>query len=163
MLAIYRSLMVILVLMMAGCAGLPLREPLKVTVARLEALPSDGLEARFAVTLRVQNPNDTALAFDGVSLNLELAGKDFGSGVSDQYGSVPRYGETLITVPVTVPLTAILRQVFDLASGRRDRSIRYRLHGRLGGLRAGKYGVGGTTFDSEGELVLPDVEDRVAP
>ena len=158
--AVRRYLPMILVLLLAGCAGLPLGEPLKVTVARLEPLPSDGLEARFAVTLRVQNPNEAALEFDGVSLQLELADKDFGSGVSDQRGSVPRFGEALITVPVTVPVTAILRQVFGLASGRSDRSIRYRLHGRFGGLRAGSLGLGGTTFDSQGELVLPETEGR---
>ena len=125
----YLSLAVVLLLLTA-CASLGLREPVRVTVAGLEPLPSEGLEARFAVKLRVQNPNETALDFDGVAVELELAGFDFGSGVSDQRGTVPRFGEELITVPVTVPFLAIVRQVFGLASGKPDNKVTYRLSGR---------------------------------
>jgi len=148
------SLFVVLLLLTA-CASLGLREPVRVTVAGLEPLPSEGLEARFAVKLRVQNPNETALDFDGVAVELELAGFDFGSGVSDQRGSVPRYGEELITVPVTVPFLAIVRQVFGLASSRPDNKVTYRLSGHLGGT-----GLGGMSFDSRGELLLPGGPDR---
>lgn len=144
-----RHLLPLALLLLAGCAGLQLREPLRVTVAGLEPLPSEGLEARFAVKLRLQNPNDEELDFDGVSLQLDLGGMSFGSGVSDQQGTVPRYGETLVTVPVTVPVTSILRQVLALSERRDDHRIQYRLRGRLGGL-----GLGGG-FDSHGDLVLP--------
>jgi LEA14-like dessication related protein len=152
----YRTLSVALVLfLLAGCAGLGLREPLKVTVAGLEPLPSEGLEARFALMLRIQNPNETALDFDGVSVDLELADIDFGSGVSDQRGTIPRYGEALITVPVTVPLLAIVRQVYGLSSGKPRDRVSYRLRGRLGGT-----GLPGVRFDSRGELLLPAQANR---
>lgn len=144
-----------ILLLLGGCAGLTLREPVRITVVMLEPLPSEGLEARFAVRLRIQNPNETALDFDGVALDLELAGKAFGSGVSDQRGTVPRYGETLITVPVTVPFLAIVRQVFGLASGKPTSKVTYRLRGRLGGS-----GLGGVRFDSRGELMLPGEVER---
>jgi LEA14-like dessication related protein len=140
----------LLSVLLTGCASLGLREPVRVTVAGLESLPGQGLEARFAVTLRVQNHDDTQLDFDGVSLDLELAGKDFGSGVSDQRGSVPRFGETLVTVPVTVSAFAIVRQLMDMTESRGEPRIEYRLRGRLGGI-----GLGGTRFSSEGELTLP--------
>lgn len=145
----YLSLLAILLL--TSCAGLSLREPVKVTVAALEPLPGEGLEARFAVRLRVQNPNETALEFDGIALNLELAGLDFASGVSDQHGSVPRYGETLITVPITVPLLSIIRQIIGLADNKPDNRVSYRLSGHLGGGL-----LGGIPFESRGELRLPD-------
>ena len=151
MLTIHRFLfLALLSVLLTGCAGLGLREPIRVTVAGLDSLPGQGLEARFAVTLRVQNPNDTPLDFDGVSLDLELAGMDFGSGVSDQRGSVPRFGETLITVPVTVSAIAIVRQILALSEKRGEPRIQYKLHGRLGGI-----GLGGGRFSSEGELTLP--------
>jgi LEA14-like dessication related protein len=145
----------LLSVLLAGCAGLGLREPVRVTVAGLESLPGQGLEARFAVTLRVQNPNDTPLDFDGVALDLELAGMDFGSGVSDQRGSVPRFGEALITVPVTVSAIAILRQVLALTEARGEPRIHYRLRGRLGSI-----GLSGARFSSEGELTLPQPSGR---
>ncbi|MGD2137289.1 MAG: LEA type 2 family protein [Gammaproteobacteria bacterium] len=147
--------LVVVLLLLTACASLGLREPVRVTVAGLEPLPSEGLEARFVVKLRVQNPNETALEFDGVAIDLELAGIDFGSGVSDQRGTVPRYGEELITVPVTVPFLAIARQVFRLAGDKPANKVPYRLSGHLGGI-----GLGGVTFDSRGELLLPGHPDR---
>lgn len=146
-----RLLLALAALLLAGCAGFGLREPLRVTVAGLEPLPSEGMEARFVVKLRVQNPNETALDFDGVAVDLAVAGKDFASGVSDQRGRVPRYGETLIAVPVTVPATAIIRQIFGIAAtGRPPGKLDYRLRGRLGGI-----GPGGMRFESAGDLSLP--------
>jgi hypothetical protein len=142
----------VIALLLAGCAGFGVREPLRVSVAGLDPLPSEGMEARFVLKLRVQNPNETALDFDGVVVDLELAGKDFASGVSDQRGNVPRYGEAIIAVPVTVPATAILKQIFSIATtGKPPSKFEYRLTGRLGGT-----GQGGARFESEGELSLPE-------
>lgn len=144
-------LLALIALPLAGCAGIGLRDPLRVSVAGMDPLQGEGMEARFLLKLRVQNPNDTALDFDGVSVGLELAGKDFASGVSDQRGSVPRYGETIVAVPVTVPATAILKQMFSIATtGKPPGKLDYRLRGRLGGI-----GLGGARFESEGELELP--------
>lgn len=136
---------------LAGCAGIGLRNPLHVSVAGMDPLPGEGMETRFVLKLRVQNPNDAALDFNGVAVDLEIAGKDFASGVSDQRGSIPGYGETLISVPVTVPATAILKQVLGIATaGKPPGKFDYRLSGHLGGI-----GLGGAHFESEGELELP--------
>ena len=135
--------------LLAGCASLGQRESVRVSIAGIEPLPNEGLEARFAVKLRVQNPNDSAISYDGVFVELELEDKDFGSGVSDQQGSVPRFGETLITVPVTVPFTAMVRQVLGLAGNERFEGLSYRLRGRLGGA-----GFGGIGFDKKGVIEL---------
>ena len=140
----------LLSVLLAGCASLGLREPIQVTVAGLESLPGQGLEARFAVTLRVQNPDDTQLDFNGISLDLELDGMDFGSGVSNQSGSVPRFGETLITVPVTVSAIAIVRQLMSLTETSGKPRIQYRLRGHLSSI-----GLGSARFTNEGELTLP--------
>jgi len=137
-------------LFLSGCANLGLRDPIRVTVAALDSLPGEGLEARFAVTLRVQNPNDTQLDFDGVSLDLKLADMDFGSGVSNQQGSVPRYGETLITVPVTVSAFAIVRQFMAMMESHGEPNIQYRLRGHLGNISTES-----ARFSSEGMLTLP--------
>lgn len=144
-------LVLLALVVLAGCSSLGHREPLRISVAGIDALPNEGLEARFAVKLRVQNPNETALDFDGIFVDLEIEDRNFGSGVSDQAGSVPRFGEALITVPVVVPLTSVLSQLFRLA-GREDAVERfsYRLRGRLGGNRL----YGGSRFDHEGTVEL---------
>jgi LEA14-like dessication related protein len=134
--------------LLAGCAGLAVREPVRVSVAGIQPLPNEGLEARFAVKLRIQNPNDTPVSYDGVFVELELEGRDFGSGVSDQSGTVPRFGEALVTIPVTVPFTALVRQIFGFAGHEKaPQSVSYRVRGRLGG---GAFG--GARFDKEGEV-----------
>lgn len=136
------------VLALAGCASLTGREPLSVDVAGIEPLPSEGMEGRFLVKLRVQNPNETPVDFDGVSLRLDVRGQRLATGVSDARGTVPRFGETVLAVPVSVPVTAMVRQALGLASGS-DR-LDYELSGRLAGS-----GFGGVSFHSTGELTLP--------
>jgi LEA14-like dessication related protein len=141
----FRTLpVIVLMLFLAGCA-LWLREPLRVSVAGIEPLPGQGLEARFSVQLRIQNPNDKPVSFDGISLALDLAGKSFASGVSDQSGSVPRFGEIVIAVPVTVPALALVRQAIGLARGGSVSKVDYEVRGR----------VGVTVFETLGEVPLP--------
>jgi len=144
-----RIFMCWLLLGLWGCASWPGGEPLQVNLAGIEALPSEGMEVRMAVKLRVRNPNDTPIGFDGVSLNLELRGQDFASGVSDTRGSVPRFGETVLTVPVTVSAMALVRQAFSFASGDHPR-LDFVARGKLAG-----GGFGGVRFESKGEFDLP--------
>lgn len=140
-----RSLfLAVLILSLAGCA-LWQREPLRVSVAGIEPLPGQGLEARFAVQLRIQNPNGSPLRFDGIRLDMDLVGMRFASGVSDQQGEVPRYGEIVVAVPVTVPALAMVRQAVGLARGERRNKIEYEVRGRLGS----------AAFETLGNISLP--------
>ena len=50
-------------LILGSCAALTARDPLQVTVAGIESLPGEGMEARILVKLRVQNPNDVAIEY----------------------------------------------------------------------------------------------------
>lgn len=109
------------------------------------------MEMRFAVKLRVQNPNDDAIDFDGIALELELNDKPFATGVSDQRGSVPRFGEAVVNIPVTVSAIAVVRQALGVIDGKSSESVPYSVHGRLaGGL------LGGVRFSDTGRLSLPD-------
>ena len=134
---------------LAGCAGLGVREPVNVSVVGMEPLPGQGMEGRFLVKLRVQNPNDRPIDYDGVSLELDLRGSRLATGVSDERGTVPRFGETIVQVPVSVPVTALVRQAIGFASGDRTRAD-YRVRGRLA-----SPGFGGVSFSASGELALP--------
>ena len=137
---------------LAGCAGLPRTDPLQVTVAGVEPLQGEGLELRMTVKLRVQNPNDAPVDFDGAYVRLEVQGKTFATGVSDERGSVPRFGESIVTVPVTVSVLSIVKQVLGAVESKSappDR-IRYTLEGKLNGT-----GFGVHRFSSSGELELP--------
>jgi LEA14-like dessication related protein len=139
-------------LLMTACAGLSGRDPLKVDLAGLEALPGEGMELRFMVKLRAQNPNDAAFVYDGVSIDLELRGQSFGSGVSDARGSVPRFGETVIAVPMTVSALAMARQLFSLLREAEAslQQVDYVLRGKLSGPQ-----LGVARFESRGEITVP--------
>jgi LEA14-like dessication related protein len=138
-----------LMMLVAGCASLGGNDPLNVTLAGIDSLPGEGMEVRMAVKLRVQNPNDAPVNFDGVALTLELRGYDFASGVSDVQGSVPRFGETVVVVPVTVSAMAMLKQAYSFATGDRTK-LDFVARGKLAG-----GGFGGTRFESKGEFELP--------
>ncbi|MBV8929317.1 MAG: LEA type 2 family protein [Mycobacteriaceae bacterium] len=132
----------------AACATLG-GDPLKVQVVGLEPLQGQGMELRFAAKVRVQNPNETPIDYDGIAVDLEVRGNAFASGVSDARGTIPRYGETVVTVPVTVSAFALVRQAIGFAGG--DRSeIDYVLRGKIGGST-----FGSVRFESRGELELP--------
>jgi len=108
-------LILFLVASLSGCATLSGSDAPNVRVVGMEPLPSEGLEVRFALKLRVQNPNESALMYDGMSVNLDLDGRGLASGVSDSAGEIPRFGEALLTVPVSISAFSAIRQLLARA------------------------------------------------
>ncbi|WP_282373499.1 LEA type 2 family protein [Pseudomonas sp. PS02290] len=139
-----------LVLALSACALFPSRDPLNINVVGIDPLPGQDLEIRFAVKLRLQNPNDTDIQYDGVALNLDVNGRLLASGVSDQKGTIGRFSEGVLTVPVTVSAFAALRQAVGLADQQRLDNLPYELHGKLAG---GLFGP--MRFEDSGTLNLP--------
>ncbi|MCJ0971945.1 LEA type 2 family protein [Pseudomonas sp. PS1] len=150
------SLLAVLAIALAACAAFSPRDPLNVQVAGVEPLPGEGLELRMAVKLRVQNPNDMALEYNGVALDLEVNGRRLASGVSDASGSVPRFGETVLRVPVTISAFSAARQALGLAEHIGLDEVPYVLRGKLaGGLFGTQRFVERGTLDLEGALPNP--------
>ena len=137
---------------LVGCASFSGAEPLKVAVVDIESLNGEGLEVRMMVKLRVQNPTDNAIEFDGATLDLDLRGMSFASGVSAESGRIPRFGELIVSVPVTISAAAMLRQALSLARDRNNQRIRidYAARGRLAGGM-----LGGHRFESSGQIDWP--------
>jgi len=143
-------LLATLLFALAACTGLAPRDPLQVTVSGIEALPGEGMELRLLLKLRVQNPNDTPIDFNGVSVKLEVQGRTFATGVSDASGTVPRFGETVVAVPVTASAMRMVRQMMGMMDGAPAGKLRYEMTGKLAGP-----GFADVRFRSEGELELP--------
>jgi len=137
-------------LMTIGCASMKARDPLQVTVAGIEPLQGQGLEMRMNVKLRVQNPNDTPLEFNGVAVQMDVQGKTFATGVTDAAGSVPRFGETVITVPVTISAFRMARQAMGLMGGGGLNKIEYEMNGKLNGS-----GFSTRRFNTKGSFDFP--------
>lgn len=137
-------------MLLGGCAAFQRTEPVEVILAGIEPLQGEGLEMRMLAKLRIQNPNDVPLEFNGVAVQIDVQGRRFATGVSDTTGSIPRFGETVITVPVSVSVLRIARQAID-ALGRDYRGkLAYELSGKLAGP-----GFDSVRFSSKGELTLP--------
>lgn len=102
------------------------------------------------VRLRIQNPNDLPLDFNGVSVQMDVQGQRFATGVSDTAGSVPRFGETIVDVPVSISVFRIARQAIGvMTNGDRDK-LAYEMTGKLAGPA-----FNSVHFKSNGELKLP--------
>jgi LEA14-like dessication related protein len=132
-------------LLLPGCAALTGQDAVRVQVVDLEPLEGESLELRFMCVLRVQNPNDTDLAYSGVALDLQVRGNPFASGVADVSGTVPRFGEVLVRVPVSASALNLARVVIGLYMAEERPKVDYRLRGRIGNFR----------FESRGEITLP--------
>jgi LEA14-like dessication related protein len=149
-----RSLLIILAIVAAlglsTCASLQ-RDPVQVTVADIESLPGEGLEFRMLVKLRVQNPNDAPVEYDGVYLKLDVQNRTFATGVSDERGNVPRFGETIIGVPVTVSALRLAAHALGfMLDGMATDKVSYKLEEKLDGPV-----FGSTRFQANGEFSLP--------
>lgn len=126
-------------------------------VAGIEPLQGEGLELRMLVKLRVQNPNDSPLDYDGVYVKLDVLGKTFASGVSNDTGSVPRFGEAIVAVPVTVSVLRMVRQALGMMDGKPIDKVTYEMSGKLNGPA-----LSTARFRSEGEIDLRDVTNPSA-
>ncbi|MCC7461741.1 MAG: LEA type 2 family protein [Gammaproteobacteria bacterium] len=85
-------------------------------------------------------------------------GRPFASGVSDTRGSVPRFGERVIEVPVSVSMLRMVGQAIGLLDGKPVDRITYQMRGKLSGT-----GVRTARFRSQGEFDLRGGGAAAAP
>jgi len=116
----------------------------------VEPLQGEGLELRMLVKLRIQNPNDVPLDFNGVSVEMDVQGKRFATGVSDAGGSVPRFGEVIVAVPVSISVFRVARQVMGVVTDEYHGKLAFEMTGKLAGPA-----FNSVHFKSTGEFTLP--------
>jgi hypothetical protein len=138
-------------LFLGGCAGVrPGYERPSLLLDSFRALPSEGMSPRFALGLRVVNPNPTPLPLKGMSYNVEFEGRRVITGVASGLETVPAYGESLIELQAGLDLISGLRLVGDLLGDPQREYLRFNLRARLdtGGLSRF------LTLEESGELSL---------
>lgn len=144
---------------LAGCAAMPGRDPVQVQVAGVEPLTGEGLELRFLVKLRVQNPNDAPIEYNGLFIELDINGSSFATGVSDAAGTVPRFGETVLQIPVAASAMRLVRQAIGFFTQQGElREVDYELRGKISGPL-----FSSVRFASKGKLELPGSAGAPAP
>lgn len=138
--------------LLAACASQVKLEQPNLSVVGIEMLEGSLFTQRLKVRVRVQNPNDRELPIKGVSAKLEVAGRDFATGVSAQPFVVPAFGEAEfdLMVDASMAQTIIGMVGKDKQDGPRD-SLDYRLSGKVS-LSSGL--VRSLPFDEKGTLQL---------
>jgi LEA14-like dessication related protein len=121
----------------AGCSTFEARDPLQVSVAAIEPMQEkgDGMELRLLVRLRVQNPNSTEIAWDGAYVKVEVQDRTFATGVSDAGGTLGGFSETMVEVPVTIPMLRMVRHFVGMMDDPPSEQVSYAMSGKLGGHR----------------------------
>ncbi|MCU7929009.1 MAG: LEA type 2 family protein [Candidatus Thiodiazotropha sp. (ex Dulcina madagascariensis)] len=127
----HSALLLSLLLLLSACAGMqPQSERTKVTLSDIHPLASTLVEQRYLVKLRLQNRSRQPLEINGASFDLDLNGKAFASGVSNQAVTVEPFGEALLEIKVSGSLFGVIRQVQSLQK-LEDKPFQYRISGSL--------------------------------
>lgn len=126
-------LWVMLALWSAGCASLaPRLEPPRLSVVGVELVRGSLFEQRITARMRVQNPNDRAIAVRGVSYTLEVGGEELGRGLAGSSFTVPALGEAEFDMLVTADLAGtVLRLLTRARADGMPDSLTYRLRGEV--------------------------------
>jgi LEA14-like dessication related protein len=125
------SVLALLFVCACGGGGGKERAPrVDVSITDLRLAQAGALEQTYAMTLRVQNPNNFEIAADGLSFSVESNGKLFARGVSNESVIIPRLGEAMVQVQAVSDTSKAVEQVMDFQNIGFD-GFRYRLVGRF--------------------------------
>ena len=146
-----RCCLIALVLLLLGCAALyqSMERP-RINIANIMPRDIKLFEQVFDLELRIQNPNNTPLEVNGLAFELELNGKRFATGVSNQSLVIDRLSSDVIHVEAITTLVGFLRQVAEYQETQTPR-VAYRI---VGAIYSGSLGVK-LRFDDSGEIKIP--------
>ncbi len=123
---------VILAVLLSGCASLFWTgEKPHVDIVNVTPKEMRLLEQTFLLELRIQNPTETNLDINGMSVELEINGQPFARGVSNESLKVERMSTKIVQVEAYTGLTSILRQLYEVKKGSYSSGFTYRLKGSI--------------------------------
>lgn len=129
-------LVILASMLMSACANLRTDyESPRLQLAGIELLPSNNLEARFKLSLRLENPNREELNLAGVSYVLNLQGFDVIHGVGNNIPSIPAYDSREFDVFAQASLIQSIRLIRELSHNKQS-ALDYKMKLKLdtGGL-----------------------------
>jgi LEA14-like dessication related protein len=119
----------LLAVSLSACALPPRLQAPQLSVADVQLLGGDLMQQRLRVRMHVQNPNDRALAVQGIVYTLEVEGEEFASGESAASFTVPALGAADFDMNVTTNLATTLLRI--LSGGGNTRALAYHLTGKV--------------------------------
>jgi LEA14-like dessication related protein len=134
-------------------ASMPLQpEAPEVLLVSVTPLDATMFEQHLRVDLRVRNPNDFALEVTGLDFTLHLNDQRLARGLTNKTSTVPRLGDSVISVETTTSTVDLIRQLLNLP---KRQEITYEIKGVL------HMQDGRLPFDHKGVLI--DTETFAAP
>jgi LEA14-like dessication related protein len=122
-------------LLLGGCAALQPGgsdfDPPTVELMAVKPARSQGLEARFDISLRVVNPNARALDLEGVYYELWIQDKKLLTGASAEPTTIPAFGEGRVDVSGVASLFGSLALLTRLMEAKPQGGIEYELKTKL--------------------------------
>lgn len=94
----------------------PVEEPI-VHLSDLRVKDVQLFEQRYALVLRVENPNPQELPVSGLSYRVLLNKVELGRGASRQSITIPPYGESVIEVDLVSNTVSLVQRVRDITAG----------------------------------------------
>ena len=129
MLMLKRLLPVALALCLCACSAMaPKFNRPNVSVVSIDLRGGNMLQQDFAVKLHIQNPNDRSLPVRGLHVELNVAGEQLATGVSDRAFVVPAYGETDFDMTIKANMALALLKLANKMDQHSD-SIDYEVTG----------------------------------
>ncbi|MFQ3324769.1 MAG: LEA14-like dessication related protein [Pseudomonadales bacterium] len=120
-----------IVLFLSGCASLsPDFDEPTVEVISIKALPAKGFEQNFEIGLKLTNPNNFELPFNGISCELSVAGETLARGVTADIPTAGAYGQSRFVVPVSTSLMGGFKVIKALMDNQ-EQGISYQLKAKL--------------------------------
>jgi LEA14-like dessication related protein len=109
--------------------ALPVKpEAPEVLLVNVTPLDTTMFEQRLKVDLRVRNPNDFDLEVTGLDFTLHLNEQRLARGLTNKASTIPRLGDSVLSVETTTSTLEVLRQLLNL-SQRQD--VSYQVEGVL--------------------------------
>ncbi|GJL60169.1 MAG: hypothetical protein NPIRA03_30260 [Nitrospirales bacterium] len=137
---------------LAGCTALPPSsvqpESPEVLLVNITPLDATMFEQRLQVDLRVRNPNDFDLEVTGLDFTLHLNDQRLARGLTNTASTIPRLGDSVISVETTTSTLDVIRQLLHLSQ---RQEVSYQVDGVL-------YSQG-TRLPFENNGVLLDTND----
>jgi LEA14-like dessication related protein len=117
--------------LLVGCASLlgDFEKP-QVQLVSFKPMSAEGIEQRFAIRLRILNPNNNHLNIQGMAYHLSLNGYKVVSGVSNDIPDIAAYDEGMVTLYASTNLISGGRFIFDMLQGNSD-EIAYELETKI--------------------------------
>lgn len=127
-----RLLVVFALLVLAGCAALPINAvPPKVSVAEIDIKSLGLFEQHFDVRLRLTNPNDFDLGIEALDFELELNGRPFAKGLARSPVLIPAVSSVVLRVDAITQSKNLVRQIRTLPPETLREGVPYRIKGRI--------------------------------